>query len=130
MSQENVDLIRSIYDGWVRGEMGLDKFDPDISMVESQEIPGAASVRGLDAVRRYIESFARYWDDIRFEAHDYIDCGDQVVVTARLVGRGKTSGVDVTRTWTYVWTVRGHRALRMVGYAEREQALKAVGRAE
>ena len=127
MSQENVELIRSLYDGWMRGEMGLEKFDPDISMVESAEIPGAASAYGLDSVRRYMESFAKYWDDIRFEAQDYIDCGEQVVVTARLVGRGKTSGVDVTRTWAYVWTVRGGRVLGMVGYADREQALKVLG---
>jgi len=127
MSEENVELIRSIYGGWGRGDMGLDKFDPDISMVESEEIPGAASAHGLDAVRRYMERFAKYWDDIRFDAEEYIDCGDQVVVVARLVGRGKTSGVDVSRTWAYVWTVRGNRALRMAGYADREQALKAVG---
>ena len=49
---------------------------------------------------------------------------------ARLVGRGKASSVEVTRTWGYVWTLRGRRALRMEGYADRDEALKAVGLAE
>ena len=127
MSRENVELIRSIYDGWRCGEMGIEKFDPDISMVESKTLPGAASAYGIDAVRRYMDSFANYWGEIRFEGQEYIDCGDQVVVVARLLGRGKTSGVDVARTWAYVWTVRRGRALGMIGYANRAEALKAVG---
>ncbi len=127
MSQENVDLIREIYEGWLRGETGLDRFDPEIAMFESTTLPGAASAVGIDAVERYIESFARYWDEIRFEAQEYIDFGEQVVVIARLKGRGKTSGATVERTWAYVWTVREGKALRMDGYASRSEALEAVG---
>jgi ketosteroid isomerase-like protein len=33
----------------------------------------------------------------------------------------------VSRTWAYVWTVRNGKALSMVGYANRSEALKAVG---
>jgi hypothetical protein len=47
--------------------MGIDKLDPDISMAELKTLPGAASAHGLDAVRHYMESFAKYWDGIRFE---------------------------------------------------------------
>jgi ketosteroid isomerase-like protein len=77
-----------------------------------------------------MESFANYWDEIRFEPQEYIEAGEQVVVIAHLVGRGKSSGVEVTRIWAYVWTLRGHKALRMEGYTDRDEALKAVGLAE
>jgi ketosteroid isomerase-like protein len=127
MSQENVDLVRGIFAAWLRGDPALDQFDPEISMVESATLPGAASAHGIDAVRRYIESFAKHWEDIRFEPQEYLDAGDRVVVIARLVGRGKSSGVDVERTWAYVWTVRDGRALRMEGYADRAEALVAAG---
>src|ERR1700682_1033223 len=127
MSRENVEVVRAIYDGWLRGDMALDKFDPEIAMVESKTIPGAPSAYGIDSVRRYIESFPSYWAEIRFEPQEYIEAGDQVVVVARLVGRGKKSGVEVTRTWAYVWTLRERKALRMDGYETRSEALKAVG---
>jgi uncharacterized protein len=127
MSQENVELVRSLYEGWLRGDSGLDKLDPEISMVESTTLPGAASADGIEAVERYMRSFARHWEQIRFEPQEYIDAGNQVVVVARLVGQGKKSGVEVTRTWAYVWTLREGKALRMVGYADRAQALEAVG---
>ena len=127
MSQENVELVRSLYEGSLRGELGLDKLDPEISMVESETLPGAASAYGIEAVERYMRSFATHWEQIRFEPQEYIDAGNQVVVVARLIGQGKKSGVEVTRTWAYVWTVRERKALRMVGYADRAEALKAVG---
>ena len=127
MSQENVEVIRSLYEDWLRGDMGFDRLDPEISMVESAVLPGAVSARGIDAVKRYIESFAKYWEEVRFEPEEFIDAGDSVVVVARLVGRGKRSGIEVTHRWAYVWTVRGDKALSMVGYADRAEALKAVG---
>jgi ketosteroid isomerase-like protein len=130
MSHENVEVIRAIHDEWLRGGLALDKFDPEMAMLESKTLPGAASAYGIDAVQKYMESFANYWDEIRFEPQEYIEAGEQVVVIAHLVGRGKSSGVEVTRTWAYVLTLRGHRALRMEGYTDRDEALKAVGLAE
>jgi uncharacterized protein len=130
VSQENVEIVRSIYEGWLRGEIGLDKLDPEVSMVESETLPGAASAYGIEAVERYIRSFARHWEQIRFEPQEYIDAGNQVVVVAQLVGQGKKSGIEVTRTWAYVWTLRGRKVLRMQGHADRDEALQAVGLAE
>jgi len=127
MSQENVEIIRSIHDEWLRGGLALDMFDPEMAMLESKTLPGAASAYGIDAVQKYMESFANYWDEIRFEPQEFIEADEQVVVIARLVGRGKSSGVEVTRTWSYVWTLRGRKALRMEGYANRDEALRAVG---
>jgi ketosteroid isomerase-like protein len=130
MSQENVELVRSLYEGWLRGDLGLDKLDPEISMVESAAVPGAANVTGVDGVERYIASFAKYWDEIRFEPQEYIDAGNLVVVVARLIGRGRSSGVAVNRVWSYVWTIRDGKALRMEVYSEKREALAAAGLAE
>ena len=127
MSEENVEVVRSIYDGWLTGEPGYEHMDTEIAMVESKTLPGAVEAYGIDAVRRYIESFAKYWEDIRFEPQEYIDAGDQVIVTARLLGFGKHSGVAVERTWSYVWTVRDGKALRMDEYADHDEALEAAG---
>jgi ketosteroid isomerase-like protein len=98
MSQENVEIVRSLYEGWLRGEIGLDKLDPEMSMVESETLPGVASAHGIEAVERYMRSFAKHWEQIRFEPQEYIDAGNWVVVVARLIGQGKKSGVEVART--------------------------------
>src|SRR6202023_3349433 len=58
MTMTNVEVIRSIYDDWLSGGLALDKFDPEISMIESSTLPGGgASASGIAAVRRYMESF-------------------------------------------------------------------------
>jgi ketosteroid isomerase-like protein len=46
---------------------------------------------------------------------------------ARVIGQGKKSGVEVARTWACGWTLREGKILRMVGYADRDQALEPVG---
>lgn len=130
MSQENVDTVRSIYDGWSRGDTCIDRFGENMVMLESESLPGAVSAHGIEAVRRYIQSFAKYWDEIRFEPSEYIAAGDQVVVVADLIGRGKSSGVPVEHTWAYVWTVQGGKAVRMEGFADRAAALEAAGVSE
>jgi hypothetical protein len=65
MSKENVETVRAMYDGWQRGELGMDKLDPEITMIESSTLPGAVSAHGIEAVERYIASFAKCWEEIR-----------------------------------------------------------------
>jgi len=127
MSLEDVEAVRRLYEAWLRGDMGLELLHPEISMVESATLPGAVSAYGIDAVTRYIESFAKYWEEVRFEPEEFLDAGGgRVLVVARLIGKGKRSGVEVVRTWAYVWTVRDGLVSAMAGYADREEALKAL----
>jgi ketosteroid isomerase-like protein len=126
MSEQNVEVIRAIYEDWRAGGMALDRFDPEITMVESETMPGVPAAVGIEAVRRYIESFPTYWAEILIEPEEFIDAGERVVVMGRLIGRGRRSGVQVERLWAYVWTLREQRALRMEAYADRAEALRAV----
>jgi len=35
VSDQNVEIVRSLFEAWLRGDMGLDLLDRDISMVET-----------------------------------------------------------------------------------------------
>ena len=48
-------------------------------------------------------------------------------MVARLVGRDKSSGAEVERTWAYIWTLRNGKALRMNAYSDLVEALEVVG---
>ena len=76
MSQGNVEIVRAVYEGWLAGDPGYERFDPEIAMVESKALPGAVEACGIDEVRRYMESMTRYWDELRFEPLEYIEAGD------------------------------------------------------
>jgi ketosteroid isomerase-like protein len=67
------------------------------------------------------------WATYRAEAEEVIDCGDRVLVLRSVFGRLEGSAEEVTLTGAAVFTVRDGKIARIEGYADRDQALKAVG---
>jgi len=70
------------------------------------------------------------WSEWRFEPERFIDAGDRVVVSMRVVARGRASGAPIERTSTQVVAVRDGRMTLTRVYRDRSEALKAVGLAE
>ena len=64
---------------------------------------------------------------VAVRAERFLDAGDQVVVFARIVGRGKASGAPFELETTPVWTIRAGRAMSVHAYRDRSQALEAAG---
>ena len=60
-----------------------------------------------------------------FEAHDFIEIGEHVVVpvTTRIRGR---DGIEVTADTASLYTVRGDRVARIAMYQTLEEALQAA----
>jgi len=67
------------------------------------------------------------WSEWRFEPERFLDVGDQVVVFARIVGKGGTSGAPIELDTTYVWTIHAGRATSCHAYRKRAEALEAAG---
>ena len=58
-----------------------------------------------------------------------MDSGDRVLVTVRLGGRGRGSGIEIDALFYDVYTLRDGKIVRMDQFTERTQALEAVGQA-
>jgi hypothetical protein len=69
-------------------------------------------------------------DEPRIEAEEFIDAGDKTVVGVRMSGRGKASRVQVGGCSFHVVTEKHEKAVRIEWYANRDEALKAVGLSE
>ena len=136
MSEENVEVMRRIFEAFNRGDFegGIQLADtpPEFEFVPSGAlIPDLASVqRGADAFRRVVETFTAEFDDARVELHELIDAGDQVFTSFTLRGRGKHSGVETSWDPLSVWTVRDGRLVRWLGFTDRDTALEAAGLSE
>jgi ketosteroid isomerase-like protein len=59
-----------------------------------------------------------------------IDCGEQVLLLQRSSGRLEGGTQEVKLAPGVVWTVRDGKVARFEVYADRAEALKAVGLAE
>jgi ketosteroid isomerase-like protein len=132
MSQENVAVARRAYDAFERdGLDGLLRYlHPEIEWTTTGTFIEAGTYRGHEEVRRYLGSMLDEFEDSRNEPQELIDAGDQVVVSARLTGRGKRSGAPVELTLTSVAAVRDGMFVRVRNYSTKAEALEAVGLSE
>ena len=137
MSQENVEIIRNMYEAWItEGDRGVPfaTFDPDIEINPDPEAAwvGIGEVyRGHAGLRSYMEAVYEAFDDYRPEVEQLIDLDDRVLTLAIERGKGRGSGADVQANETaHLWTMRGGKAVRLDLYLNRDGAFKAVGMAQ
>ena len=88
---------------------------------------GEPVFRGRGGVDQLVAMLSETWSEWQFEPERFLDAGDQVVVFARIVGRGKASGAPFELETTHVWTIRAGRAMSVHAYRDRSQALEAAG---
>ena len=134
MSQENVEIVRSIYAAWGRGDFSsVEWADPEIEYVIIDG-PEPGSWNGRAAMAETMRSIRNTWENARIEADKYIELdGERVFVLNHLSGRGKTSGLDVgkmKRNGAAILQIRDRRVTRYVSYNDRDRALADLGRQE
>ncbi len=132
MSQENVEIVRKIFDAWNRGEFneGWGLCDPEVVIDRSRSLVDSRIYRGVDELERFWSDWIATWADARWEIDELIETGDDVVVVGRFDGRGVESGASVEANVAQLMTFRGRKLLRAVLFQSRADALDAVGLSE
>jgi ketosteroid isomerase-like protein len=129
MSSRNLDLVRSIFSAWERGDFSSAEWaDPEIEyLTVGGPEPGSSTGKDTEDLR----DFLSVWDDYRTEAEEYreLDSG-RILVLARSSGRGRTSGLEIAHPRGNLFYLGGGKVTRAVFYWDREQALADVGPAQ
>ncbi len=131
MSQENLELVRSILAFWERGDMSLSKWaeraHPEIEITVVGG-PEPSSHRGLGDATPDIDAFLSLWDDYRVEAEEYRELDDErVLVLTHQSGRGRGSGVTIEARRASLFHIRDGKVTRRVNYWDRDRALADLG---
>ena len=129
MSEQNVEVLRELFDDWGRGDFRAPAalYDPHVVLVTRPDLPDAEVCVGADNVRAYMRAYLGPLTGVRWTAEEFIDADNSVVVVARQHGVGKESGIPVEGQLFTVWTFRGQQVIRLEFFPDREQALEAVG---
>jgi ketosteroid isomerase-like protein len=135
VSQENVEIVRSIYSKTERGDYRFidDEselcalFAPNFEWHTREDLPDAGVRKGYDGLARLNKEWAEAFDDLRLDLDELIDAGDQVVAVARICGCLRGSGHQVEVEESQVWRMTDSRAVEVRAYLTRSEALKAVG---
>jgi ketosteroid isomerase-like protein len=129
VASDNLEIVQRAIEAF--NASGVDGILPSIHPeFEATTPPDLASepdtYRGHDGVRRWFDSFYEAMDDIRWDAHEYHEVGDRVVVEFTLRARGKTSGLDFGQNAVMVWSFRDGKAIRIQLFQTLEEALAAA----
>jgi ketosteroid isomerase-like protein len=131
MSQENVEIVRAIYDEWGRGSLraGIERYDPRIIFIPVRR-PSGWKGRHLPrrgGHRRVLVRVVEGVEDFSMTAEDFTEARDSVVVTQRQRAVGKARGAPAEMAFFAVWTFSGRGVIRIEHFRNREEALEAAG---
>jgi len=72
VSEENVEVVRDIYERWREGDFRttVDAFDPLVLFVMRREFPDAGTYLGQERLAEYTRRFLEPWSRITIEAED------------------------------------------------------------
>jgi ketosteroid isomerase-like protein len=131
MASANLDLVRSIYANWERGDFGsADWADPEIEFVIADG-PSPRTWTGLSGLAQGHREWLSAWEGFTSQAQQYRELDDhRVLVLTRYSGRGKTSGLELEQmraNGAGVAEIRNGKVTRLIWYADRQRALADLG---
>ena len=127
MSEENIEIVRRVYDKWSRGDFsGVDCFDPGIEF-EMVDWPHQTRVRGIYEMASTWRATLTAFDRFRAIPLEYHDCGTNVLVINQIEASGKESGAAVDAVTASLWTVENGLVVRLALFWDTEKARAAAG---
>jgi ketosteroid isomerase-like protein len=131
MASANLDLVRSIYSEWERGDFRSTAWaHPRIEYAHADG-PDPGTWSGLAGMAKGLRDFLSVWDEWSISAEEFRELDDErVLVLISYAGRGKTSGVEVgaiRATGAALFHIRAGSVRRLVMYLDRESALADLG---
>lgn len=131
MLWENVEVVRRWYEAVSRGDLDalMELVSSDVEFV-NETIGG--TYRGREQIRKMFEAIWEVVEDYRVEPEELIDHGDQIVVSLRLSGRFRHTGISEgegmrAEKTAHVLTIRNGKIVRNNVCRDKARALEAVG---
>jgi ketosteroid isomerase-like protein len=132
VSQEDIERLRSAYRAFNEGggiEAIVERLAPEFQVRDRESSPDRETRLGKEGVKQLFDSYMEAFDALRLEPEEFIDAGDQIVVSLHQRARGKGSGAEVVGRVAHVWTMRGDEVIGLRIFGDKGRAL-AVLRAE
>jgi len=132
MSQENVEVVRSIYESVNRGDWSAAFRDqhPDVELTTPPGPvagPNAATYRGRAEIQGFLEDLLTPFEAWSVEPEEFFEDGDQVAVVVRARMRPKGSSAEIENRTGNLWTLCHGKAVSMQIFPKPEEALEAAG---
>jgi hypothetical protein len=129
--RDDMELVRSIYAAWERGDWGsADWADPQIEFAIADG-PSPFSTTGVAQMAEGWRTWLGAWEGFGIQVDDFRELGEhRVLVLHHYTGRGKSSGLDLGAVHpeaAVLLELHEGKVRRLVGYNQRERALADLG---
>ena len=131
MSQANVAVIQSIYDGFATGDVAavFGAMQPDMVWNEAENFPYADGNPYVGAEAIGAGVFGRIgaeWDGFTVTLDELLDAGDAVIALGRYAGTYRATGKRIDAQLAHVWRLRDGKAASFQQYVDTLQVARAV----
>jgi ketosteroid isomerase-like protein len=128
MFREDVERLRGIYKAFNEGgiEAILERLSPEFQVRDRESSPDRETRLGKEGIKQLFDSYMEAFDALRLEPEEFIDAGDQIVVSLHQLIRGKGSGAKVVGRIAHVWILREGAALSLRIFGDKEGALETL----
>jgi ketosteroid isomerase-like protein len=132
MSQENVEIVRRIYEAWAQGDFRarIDDLDQHVVLVIRPDFPEFGVFLGLDGVREYMRRFLDQWEQLTIQATNLRAVGGTVLAQIVQHGKGRASGIEGDNRYFQLLTFRSRKIVRMESIMDEAAALETLGLSE
>ena len=130
MSQENVELARSLYESVQQGdyERPFEVFDTDVIWDVRLHLPDLARLyHGHDGIREFWRQWLAAWETLEFNLVAVEDRPDLVIFEVKQRNRGRRSGAVVDFHYFQVFMIRDGKVTAVYTAVTRAEALEAAG---
>ena len=129
MSEENVEILRQVYEGGSdQGfEILLGYATDDFVWISDPRMLAGGTYSGKDAVRGYFAEMLSFIPDTVIEVDEVIDLGEDRVLGITTFQGAPADGPKVEWVWCHLLTFRGGLIAEVRSYNDRESALEAAG---
>jgi ketosteroid isomerase-like protein len=123
MSEENLKLVRGIYERWAQGDFKTHATYPeDMELELGPEFPDAGVHSGLDGIAAYMRGFLQPWSRLTIAAEELTDCENRVLAKVLQAGVGESSGIPVELRYFQLWTFDGDTPARLESMMREDEA--------
>jgi ketosteroid isomerase-like protein len=133
MPQENVEMVRALYERWNAGDRSdpAEYCDPAVELESPFSSVVGEPYRGFAGMEQWMRDVDEQFSEWQVRGDDVRAVGDAVIVIGSVHGQGRASGIHVDLPMAFLMDFGAdHRITRARIYLDVDAALDAAGLAD
>jgi ketosteroid isomerase-like protein len=125
----NAEVVERLISAFTEGDVAaaLAELDPEVELFPIRAQLEGTNYRGHEGYRRVLADFEEDWEELRLIPEQLRESGDRVLVTGRMVARGKASGVELDIPLALLYQLRDRKVVRLESFADPDEGIRAAG---